>query len=75
VLRVECLEPAIVHWSADRWQSSRDDGTRDGGCGVHYLDLPTNDLVSGSRVDFTFRWSAPERWEGTDYCVTVGAPG
>jgi len=72
VLRIECLEPTVVHWSADAWQSARDDATRDGGCGVHYVDLPTKDLAWGSRVDFTFRWASPERWEGTDYSVAVG---
>jgi glucoamylase len=70
-LRVECLEPAVVHWSTDGWQSSQDDATRDGGCGIHYVDLPTDDLPSSSRVDFTFRWLSPERWEGTNYSVTV----
>jgi len=71
-LRVECREPAVVRWSADDWRSTRDEATRDSGCGVHYVDLPTEDLDPDSRVAFTFRWSSTERWEEGDYSVRVG---
>jgi glucoamylase len=70
-LRVECPEPAVVHWSTDAWQSVRDQSTRDSTCGVHYADLQTQDLAPGSRVVFTFRWRSGERWEGTDYAIDV----
>jgi glucoamylase len=73
LLRIECRDPAVVHWIDDGWRSVRDDATRDGGCGVHYVDLPTQDLAPGSDVVFTFRWASPERREGTDYSVGVGA--
>jgi len=70
-LRVECLEPAVVHWSSDAWQTARDQATSDGACGIHYADLATQALAPGSRVVFTFRWLSPERWEGADYAVDV----
>jgi glucoamylase len=71
VLRIESCEPAIVRWSADAGKSARDDAMRDGGCGVHYVDLPTSELAPGSRVVFSFRWTSPERRDGTEYTVAV----
>lgn len=69
-LRVETLAPAIVHWSADGWGTTADVPTRDGGLGVHLVDLPTSALPAGATVLFTFRW-ADGRWEGADFSVRV----
>jgi hypothetical protein len=71
VLRVECLETPIVNWSVDAWRSAREAATRDGGCGIHYVDLSTGDLALRSRVDFTFRHTSPEHSQGTHYSVDV----
>jgi glucoamylase len=73
VLRVECWEPAVVHWSADGWTHTHDQPTRDGGFGVHFADLPTADLAAGAALVFTLRFSQPERWEGEDHRVRVDA--
>ena len=77
ILRFEVLAPAIVHWSADEWQTVHDTGTRDTGFGIHVADLPTAGLSAG-RVQFTFRWPLADRWEGADFAVAVvqaQAPG
>jgi len=34
-------------------------------------DLPTEDLVSGREVVFTFYWSREQHWEGVDYIVGI----
>jgi len=70
-LRIALLSPALVHWTIDGWKSSHDTNTRDTGLGVHTLDLPTASLPVGSQAVFTFFWSGENRWEGTDYSVTV----
>ena len=70
-LRIETLSPALVHWSSDGWQTVHDTPTRDTGIGIHIADLPTENLVSAARVDFTFYWPNPSTWEGTDFCVAV----
>jgi glucoamylase len=77
VLRVECWEPAVVHWSSDGWKSVHDQPTRDSGLGVHFADLPTADLVPGDGIVFTRHFSRPDRWEGGDQRVVVaeGATG
>ncbi|HXG65954.1 MAG TPA: glucan 1,4-alpha-glucosidase [Blastocatellia bacterium] len=51
-LRLETLEPALVHWSADHWQTTQDTRTRDTGLGVQIADLPTEKVSAGSDLSF-----------------------
>lgn len=74
VLRLEVRAPATVHWSADGWQTVVDTPTRDTGLGLHVADLTTGDLRPGRRLDFTFFWPEPQRWEGADFTVAIGPP-
>jgi len=39
--------------------------------GVYALDLPTASLPVGGQVVFTFFWPKENRWEGSDYSVSV----
>jgi glucoamylase len=70
-LRIAVLAPARVHWSMDGWRTSHDSYTTDTKLGVHYLDLPTDKLSPGSTVEFTFFWPEANKWEGTDFQVSV----
>lgn len=70
-LRIVLLSPARVHWSVDNWQTAHDTDTRDTGLGTHILDLPTASLPAGGEAVFTFFWPNENRWEGTDYRVSV----
>ena len=70
-LRIVLLIPGRVHWSIDGWTTFHDTDTRDTGLGIHILDLPTASLPVGGQVVFTFFWPAENRWEGTDFTVTV----
>jgi glucoamylase len=70
-LRVLLMEPALVHWSFDNWQTSQDSNSNDGGWNVHHVDLPTETLPAGQQVVFTFFWKKAARWEGRNYQVTV----
>ncbi len=70
-LRICLLSPASVHWSTDGWKSSHDTETRDTGLGGYILHLPTASLPVGGQVSFTFYWKNENRWEGTNYTVTV----
>jgi glucoamylase len=70
-LRVETLAPALVHWSVDGWRAVHDTRTRDTTLGVHVVDLETQGLRIGDRVDLTFYWPEADRWEGTDFVVYV----
>jgi glucoamylase len=70
-LRILMMEPALVHWSFDDWQTSQDSNSVDSGCDLQHVDLPTETLASGRQIGFTFYWKNGMRWEGRDYQVTV----
>jgi glucoamylase len=71
ILRIEVLQPAVVHWSLDGWRTALDSNTRDTGIGLHVADLPSDRLPVGAGLLFTFRWPLAGRWEGIDFAVTV----
>jgi glucoamylase len=73
ILRIEVLAPATVHWSDDDWRTTTDSKTIDTGLGIHYVDLPTSGLSPDSNIFFTFFWRDANKWEGTDFQVTLGA--
>jgi glucoamylase len=52
ILRLDLPAPAKVRWSADGWQTSQEQCTRDTGIGTHVLDLPTADLAAGATLLF-----------------------
>jgi glucoamylase len=70
-LRLLLMEPAMVHWSFDKWQSSQDSNSKECGWGLHYVDLPAETLATGRQIAFTFYWKNAARWEGLDYQVAV----
>ena len=70
-LRVEALAPVTVHWTTDRWQTSRDADSADTGLGVYTADLDTTSLPSGALITLTFYWVETDKWEGTDFDVRV----
>ena len=70
-LRIETLQPAVVHWSADYWRTAKDSKTRDTGLGVHVADLPSKDLSAGGMILFTIYWPDQNKWEGIDYSVGI----
>lgn len=70
-LRVEVLAPALVHWSADNWQTTQDTTTWNTDLGVHVADLPTESLPAGRQIIFTFYWPSADRWEGANFEIRV----
>jgi glucoamylase len=70
-LRLLLMEPALVHWSFDGWQSTQDSSSKESGWNLQHVDLPTETLPVGREIIFTFFWRNSGRWEGRDYHVTV----
>ena len=70
-LRIALLAPATVHWSDDGWKSAHDAQTRDSGIGIYFVDLPARNLAAGRELVFTFYWPQAQRWEGTNFSVTI----
>ncbi|MES1255474.1 MAG: glucan 1,4-alpha-glucosidase [Acidobacteriota bacterium] len=71
VLRIETLVPAVVRWSTDDWADTRETEARDTGLDEYVTDLPTETLLPGTVVVFTFYWPEAGRWEGVDFRVVV----
>ena len=70
-LRLNLLNPALVHWSFDSWKTSRDAASVDTGLGVHVVDIPSESLKPGKQITFTLFWPREQRWEGVDFSVVV----
>lgn len=71
VLRLDLPEPALVHWSTDDWQTRGDLQTLDTSLGIHTVDLPTELLLPGQVIQFTWKSLATDQWVGTNYSVLV----
>jgi glucoamylase len=74
VLRVQADEPFVLVWSADAWQTVVRTRSTSTEFGVEFTDLT---IANGQRapIQFTFLWTASQRWEGRNYevCVIDGA--
>lgn len=70
-LRLVLVDAALVHWTYDGWQTTRDIASRDTRLGVHSVDLPTAHLKAGQTIEFTFYWQQTQTWEGKNYSVVV----
>jgi glucoamylase len=71
LLRVETLAPAVIHWSADGWRNVHQTATVDTTLGIYVADLDTESLADGEQLELTFFWPEAERWEGTNFAVTI----
>ncbi len=74
ILRVEAMEPALVHWSADAWATRSDTPTIDSGMGVHVADLPTADQAAGTAIVFTLFWLNAKTWLDADIRIEIIPP-
>ncbi len=70
-LRIDCLNPAKLRWTADGWKTTHEAQTTDSGLGVHYAMLNTAPLGSGTQIEFTFFWTEAGKWEGRNFTVGV----
>jgi glucoamylase len=73
ILRIAVMAPANLRWSSDDWKTANDLATLDTGAGIYVADLPTSQLPAGRSIVFTMYWPQGQRWEGTDFSVTVQA--
>jgi glucoamylase len=70
-LRVLMMDPAVVRWSCDGWRTITDSDSQDSGWQFHYVDLPTEALITGREIVFTFFWKNVAKWEGRNHEVRV----
>jgi glucoamylase len=72
ILRLQVPAPAVVHWSVDGWRTIHDTETEDTTMGIYIADLPTERLLQGATIVFTFYWPEAGQWEEADFTVSVG---
>ena len=70
-LRILTMEPALVHWTIDNWQTSQDGNTQESGWDMQFLDLPSDKLITGQQIILTFYWKNQSRWEDREFAVTI----
>ncbi len=70
-LRIQCLAPASIHWSTDNWMTTHDISTFDSEMGIHYADLPTENLVHDQKIVYTFYWHDTKIWENKNYMLAI----
>ena len=63
--------PASVRFGFNGWQDVVELPTAPNSLGLNVLRIDTARLRAGQRVDFTFRYSARDRWIGVDYHIEV----
>jgi glucoamylase len=69
LLRIETTAPASIRWTADNWASFHDNKTGDPILGMHFTDLPTENIPAGSTVIFTFYWPEAGHWENKNFTI------
>jgi glucoamylase len=67
-------ESAIVRYGFNGWRNISSAATTPNSLGVHVLAIDTSALALGQALDFTFEYTAGERWIGTDYRIEVREP-
>jgi glucoamylase len=71
-LRVIVGAEVNLTWSVDNWATTNRTLTAfNEALNLWYADLPTTKLKAGATVEFTFFWTAAEKWEGRNWQVKV----
>jgi glucoamylase len=71
MLRIEVLVEGMVKWSPDGWATTYDAQMKDNHLGMVVADIPTQDLLPGAKVGFTFYWLESGNWEGRNFEVLI----
>ncbi|MEO8098534.1 MAG: glycoside hydrolase family 15 protein [Acidobacteriota bacterium] len=70
LLRIQMHDVFRLRWSADEWKTVKDTSSSATTLGVHFVDVPIP-AAQQAPIRFTFFWTANNRWEGSDYMVSV----
>jgi glucoamylase len=71
LLRIELAAASIIRWTHDEWRNYDDVATSTVGLGLHTVELPTQALFRGTKIEFTWRNENDGKWRGQNYAVTV----
>jgi glucoamylase len=69
-LRVLADAAFSLRWTADEWRDVRDSLSETMGVGVDFVDIPVP-AIQTAPLRFTFFWTGPGRWEGTNFSIEI----
>lgn len=70
-LRIQCNQPAKVHWTCDNWKTFHECDLKETKLGFYYVDLEVQNLNLDNIVIFTFLWTETQHWEGQNYELPI----
>ncbi len=70
LLRIQALDPFILHWTRDDWKTVLETASTMIPIGLSHADINIA-ADQTAPIKFTFRWRDPDRWEGRDYTVEI----
>jgi glucoamylase len=70
LLRIQALEPFLLHWSPDGWSTVHDKQSTPTPLGIEYVDIDVP-ADAHAPIKFTFYYSARDKWEGRDFEVQI----
>jgi glucoamylase len=70
-LRLEFMEPALVHWSTNNWEITTDSTAEPTDFGTYIFDLPTEAIQPDGTIVFTIYWTQKNTWAGTDFRIAM----
>lgn len=71
ILRIQSIASVTVRWSSDNWINVQEVTSFDSGLGVHFSDLPTDNLDYDQKIMYTFYWNDSENWENVNYTLAI----
>jgi len=71
-LRVLAEERFRLRWSIDNWQTMHDTESSATAINIDYVDIEIG-VDQKDHIRFTFFWLDPNKWEGSDFQVTMSA--
>jgi glucoamylase len=70
-LRIETNGPARLRWTANHWLTVNDVELSDDGLGIYSHEFEPGELKAGEVLQFTFYWTAVNRWENRDFSIAI----
>lgn len=69
-LRIEVMANAVIRWSDDGWQTTKETLTKDTGLGLFIGDIPIEN-ENCKDIVFTFFWTEAKQWENKNFTVKI----
>ncbi len=72
-LRIPLPSAYRLRWTHDGWNTWQDTAVTTTTVGIYYVDIATAANQAGSALSFTFFWLSTQKWEGSNFTVSLHA--